>query len=161
MLIGTSALQDPVTYTGAPALAIQGHSAELDGPALGPDEAAFIATGGGTRAATISSRTRAFSAGTSLMVSPVVSTGSRTRTSARVRPKRPPCFGNAVDVPCTAIGRIGAPFSIASMERAALEVGTGRVAGLPVPRHTSAEVLRFLDHHSRCREVPDLLAVML
>lgn len=28
---------------------------------------------------------------------------------------------------------------------AALEVGTGRVAGRPVPRHTSAEFLRFLD----------------
>jgi transposase len=28
---------------------------------------------------------------------------------------------------------------------AALEVGTGRVDGLPVPRHTSTEFLRFLD----------------
>ncbi len=45
--LGTIALQQPVVYTGAQALAIDGNRATLEGSALGAGEGAFTANGGG------------------------------------------------------------------------------------------------------------------
>jgi hypothetical protein len=52
-----------------------------------------------SRASTMVSRTFCFSAGTSAGVSPAVSTGARTSTTAVERPKRQSCLGRALPVP--------------------------------------------------------------
>lgn len=45
--LGTIVVQEPVVYTGAQALVVDGAGAEMDGSALGAEEAVLVASGGG------------------------------------------------------------------------------------------------------------------
>ncbi len=73
------------------------------------------------------SRTRSRSAGRSSRVMPVVSIGSRTRTSATARPIRQSFGRRQSRVPCTAIGRIGCPPSMASLKAPGLNLSRSSV----------------------------------
>jgi len=99
------------------------------------------------RADSIAWRVRSFSAGMSDGVSPSVVIGSRTRAIARARRNRNECFAMQLRVPATAIGRIGEPVSIASLNAPSLN-GRRSPVGERVP---SGKIMMLTCLRSRSR----------